>query len=172
MPQVVRTLISGALRTLSLPDSDVELIDDVRWGRFDEIFSPAFWATQVWLVSEADTPWRHRLGDSLVEEIAACLLGGYGMRSEVGLAAFRVVRSSGMLRSTPTEADFFDVLSQPFLIHGKTFRYRYPRQRSRYLSHALRRLSQEVAPTDDDLKFREWLLTFLGVALYVVKKMP
>lgn len=165
MSQTVRALISGEPRTLNLPNSNKQLIDNVQWGRFDEVFSPAFWAMQVWFVSETGKPWRHRIGNSLKEEVAACLLGGYGMRSEVGLAAFQNLRSKGMFKGTPSEADFFDVLSRPFLIYDRPLRYRYPRQRSRYLSHALRKLSKEIAPVNDDLKFREWLLTFPGIGL-------
>lgn len=166
MPQIVKAIISGKIRTRILPDSSMRLIDNVNWGRFDEIFSPAFWATQVWFISETRHPAElHRLGNSLVEEIAACLLGGYGMRSEVGLAAFQAIRNSGMLYYTPTESDLYKLLSQPFNINGRTLRYRYPKQRSLYLSQALRRLSQEIAPINDDLKFRSWLLTFHGIGL-------
>jgi len=164
MPQIVSSVFSGEMRTLSLPDSNEQLVNNVRWGRFDEIFSPAFWAMQVWFATETNAKRCHRLGASLVEEVAACLLGGYGMRSEVGLAAFQIIRRKGLLCGIPTEADFFKILNQPFPIHGRFLRYRYPRQRSLYLSLALRRLSQEIAPTED-LKFREWLLTFPGIGL-------
>lgn len=163
MSQIVRALISGDFRTLDLPDSGAALIEGVRWGRFDEIFSPAFWATQVWFVSESKMSWRYRIGDSLKEEVSACLLGGYGMRSEVGVAVFQSLRTKGMLQDSPSEADLLDVLSRPVFVRGKPIRYRYPRQRSRYLSQALHRLSREIPPTDDDLKFRDWLVTFPGV---------
>jgi thermostable 8-oxoguanine DNA glycosylase len=41
-------------------------------------------------------------------------------------------------------------------------RYRYPRQKARYLSAALRRLADEVPPTDD-VSFRDWLTEFDGI---------
>jgi len=37
------------------------------------------------------TPGRHRIGADLAEEVAACLLGGYGLPHHVGLAAFEAV---------------------------------------------------------------------------------
>ncbi len=165
MSQIVYAVISGKFKILNLPNSNERLIGNIYWGRFDEVFSPAFWAMQVWFVSEMRKPWLHRIGSTLKEEVAACLLGGYGIRSEVGLAVFQDLRSKGMFQGAPSEGDFFNALNRHFTVGGKPVRYRFPQQRSRYLAYALRRLSKEDAPTYDDLKFREWLLTFPGIGL-------
>src|SRR5438552_15307004 len=37
------------------------------------------------------------VGANLLEETAACILGGYGISAEVGGAAFRALKSSGLL---------------------------------------------------------------------------
>ena len=43
-------------------------------------------------------------GANLREELAACMLCGYGIPSEVGLAAFYGLRARGVLRAIPRPA--------------------------------------------------------------------
>jgi hypothetical protein len=82
------------------------------------------------------------LGRSLREELAACLLGGFGMRAEVGLAAFRRLRAEGLLEGTPTAATLEGALARPFADGERIFRYRYSRQKAAYLSGCLRAIDE------------------------------
>jgi hypothetical protein len=95
--QRVLDLDGDALRELLLPAADVALMPNVVWGRFDEFFTPAFWAARVWQAEPDGCFEPTRLGSALQEELAACLLGGYGIPAEVGLAAYERVRATGLL---------------------------------------------------------------------------
>jgi hypothetical protein len=87
--------------TLQLPDPNEEILPGVHWGRFDQLFTPAFWLCRAWY----EQVYPHdsfRIGDNLTEEIVACLLGGHGLPAEVGLAAFRRLKGAKRYR----EGDF------------------------------------------------------------------
>ena len=166
MPQTITVWYEDETRSLELPDAEESMLPGVRWDRADKLFTPAFWALQVWLHETTNRFAPGRLGETLVEEIAACVLGGYGMPAELGLAAFYHLRSLGLLslaRTAPTEEDLFNALKQPFLIRGKAMHYRFARQRSRYLSLILNSASSDRVPEEDGNSLRQWLLHFEGV---------
>jgi hypothetical protein len=89
MAQVFLMLKGDYVETTQLPDPCEQVLPGIRWGRFEHFFTPAFWYTQVLSAEQRGFPEKPRLGHTLSEEVAACLLGGYGMRAELGLAAFR-----------------------------------------------------------------------------------
>ena len=77
----------------NLPSADQRLdINGLVWGFAEEIGSPAYWAAQAWMW-EVEAPAHYKLGRSLEEELIACLLGGYGIPAEVGLAAYERLRA-------------------------------------------------------------------------------
>lgn len=160
--QTVLTLRAGRVKRLELPAPDDEVLPGVTWGRFDEFFTPAFWVARVWIDGPQSNFAEYRLGRTLNEEVAACLLGGYGMPAEVGVAAFERLRTGGMLKAGVSASEFESALAEPLLVGGRTIRYRYPRQKGRYLCLALQRLAREQAP-DDNRRFRDWLMTFDGI---------
>jgi len=164
--QVVRASIQGRYDELLLPDPSVLLLSNIRWGRFEEIFTPAYWASQVWMRAGYSAPQSHRLGTNLQEEVAACLLGGYGVPAEVGLAAFDAVRHAGLLEQPDaTEKDFEQVLMKPVLVNGRYIHYRFARQRSRYLGHAMAQVHAGLPQVNSGAELREWLLNLPGVGL-------
>lgn len=160
--QTVLTLRGGRLDRLQLPPADTEVMPGVAWGRFDEFFTPAFWVARVWIDGPNASHSNYTLGGSLTEELAACLLGGYGMPAELGLAAFQCLQTRGLLRGQPSATELERALAEPLLVNSRELRYRYPRVKSRYLASALRRLATETGPSDN-LGFRDWLMTFDGI---------
>lgn len=166
MPQTFVALLNDdSEAVVQMPGPDDEVIPGVRWGRFDVFFTPAFWFMRAWYGQRQGCYSHYRLGRTLREEIAACLLGGHGMPAEVGLAAFARVRDEGFLEGTPSEAALFAALSQPLVVGQRSIRYRYPKQRARFLARALERLDREKPPCHTDLALREWLLGFDGIGL-------
>jgi N-glycosylase/DNA lyase len=133
----------------------------VPWGAPHEVGSAAYW---VACTKELDEPAHFRLADSLIEEVAACILGGYGMTAEVGLAAFTALRDAGLLQRDVSAGDLLAALSAPLSLPGSTriARYRYPRQRSDRLAAALRYVADAEIPTDG-VALRDWLLGCPGV---------
>lgn len=134
----------------------------IAWGRVEELGSPAYWSAQAWLW-EFDQPDHYRLGRSLQEEVLACLLGGYGIPAEVGLAAYKRLRAlpSDDLR----QADLLrEILLKPLEIDGRAIRYRFANQKANYVAAAMRGL--EAMPNHlDDLALRNSLLELPGIGM-------
>jgi thermostable 8-oxoguanine DNA glycosylase len=167
MSQIVRAFCAGEVRHLTLPPADTELVSGVRWGSAECLFTPAFWAAHAWQCSLAgQLPQRHRLGSTWSEEIAACLLGGYGVPAEVGLAAYERVRGLGLVNGSATEAALHRALSVPLCVNGRSVRYRFVRQKAAYLAATLRAVEGSSGlQALTDTEFRNWFTTLPGVGL-------
>lgn len=159
------TSIEGSLGQLANPVVILDLGEEeleFKWGHTWQLGTAAYWVGQARVM---DVP-NVRMGESLIEEVAACLLGGYGIPAEVGLAAFLAVKDSGLLepKIAPSEKDIHSVLSQPLEVAGrsKMVRYRFAQQRASRLAMALQRLCTEDVPRDP-LALRGWLMDIPGV---------
>ena len=154
--------IKGPIEELFLPPSAEEVMPGVIWGPPDELFTPSFWKYQSEAQIYRNRYSSHRLGDTLLEEIAVCLLGGYGIPAEMGLAAFERLRKREVLKGAATEPQMFQLLSQPFNMAGRVRRYRFAAQKARYLSRALgmaKNLNSDLPARE----LRDKLLAFQGV---------
>lgn len=154
--------IDGDVQEFYVPNHVEEVMPGVKWGAPDEFFTPSFWKYQ----SEAQVRRRrygkHRLGNTLLEEIAACLLGGYGIPAEMGMAAFQRLRSYGTLTGHATEQDLLFLLSQPFEIGDKLRRYRFAAQKASYLARSLG-LARDLDLTLSHRQLRDRLLELPGI---------
>ncbi|HWB04279.1 MAG TPA: hypothetical protein VG796_14720 [Verrucomicrobiales bacterium] len=162
MAQKALLLIDGDLVTLDLPSPETNVVAGVPWGRFDHLFTPAYWRVRAEMADRSGWYRVHKIGTSLRDEVAVCLLGGYGMRAEVGLSAFTHLKRHGLLSAAANEHELELALREPMLIGKKAIRYRYPRQKARYLRNALRKLETEPTPSETS-DFRAWLMTFDGI---------
>jgi len=158
------TLIAGKVRELTLPPTDEEVLPGIPWGAFDELMTPAYWRGQAWQHTEAGAFCDFRLGRSLEEEVAACLLGGWGMPAELALAAYSRLRERGLLQAGTTCDELESALSEPFSFNGKLRKYRFIRQKSRYLSGCLQKLA-DFEPAESDIEFRDMLNELPGIGL-------
>lgn len=140
-----------------------EILPGVPLGRADDVFSPAFWAEMA-KQAEGGKFGSIRLGDDLSEEIAACLLGGFGMPAELGLAAFERLKMHGLLFSGISADRLEAALREPFEGALKGRRYRFPRQKAGYLAASLEKLA-EITEAACDVAFRDDLATLPGVGL-------
>lgn len=163
MIQSFSLLCNDVIETIQLPNPQENILPGIAWGRFQDFFTPAYWYTQVWASEKRGLHGSQRLGASLAEEIAICLLGGYGMVAEHGLAAFEQLRGYGFFSRYLSEEEIMRILQTPLHIGGRQVHYRYPRQRSKYLYQAMRRLEDEEPPQLNDRKFRSWLMSFNGI---------
>lgn len=137
------------------------------WGEDWQLGTAAFWVQQA-----AEFPagmGRHRLGANLREEVAVCILGGYGVPGPVGNAAFVAVRDAGLLAEGLTEdemaAGMSAVLARRLDVHGRKKHYRFHRQRPRRLAAALACLAtwEQEAHELEDAELRDRLTTLPGV---------
>ena len=162
--QTMYAHIAGELRELTLPPVYEEVLPGICWGAFDELMTPAYWRGQAWQHTESGKFCDFRLGRSLEEEVAACLLGGWGMPAELALAAYSRVRRQNLLRAGITAQELEDALSEPFLFNGRERKYRFIRQKARYLSSCLEQLAG-FSPPENDIAFRDRLNELPGIGL-------
>lgn len=162
--QVVHAILNGRLCKLRLPAPHEYVLPGVPWGAFDELMTPAYWRCQAWQHDTLGTYNDLRLGRTLAEELAACLLGGYGMPAELGLAAYARLRSFGLLAGTPSAFSIEAALLEPFEYRGRRRFYRFPRQKARYLAACLAALHKLTEPAGDR-ELRDALTTLPGIGL-------
>jgi N-glycosylase/DNA lyase len=133
-----------------------------QWGLPHELGTAAFWVEQT---RRRSPQGGHRLGETLAEEVVACLLGGYGVRAWVGLAAFKRLRRRGLVSpcDPPSSKHLEAALAEPLSVDGYgPIRYRFPNQRAERIAAALRILSEESPPTNGH-ELRDWLLGISGI---------
>jgi N-glycosylase/DNA lyase len=155
---------SYVARELPAPDHILEF-PNCTWGRVEEICTPAYWAAQAWMW-EIEEPEHFKLGKTLAEELIACLLGGYGIPAEVGLAAYCRVRAA--FEDDPSrlesEAEIYELLAVPLQIAHRSVRYRFARQKAKYLAASMRML-KGIDTANGDKALRDTLTQFPGIGL-------
>ena len=163
MTQTGAVFLGPTVIQIELPVSSVEALPGITWGSIDAFPTPAYWAYQVIARRVCGTPMRHRLGQTLAEEVAACLLGGHGIPASVGVAAFRRLQSLGMFAAAPVEDELLQQLTSPLLVNGRPVRYRFARQKAKYLTFAMKRLTEEAPPIHSGRALRDWLVGLPGI---------
>ncbi|QRG08924.1 endonuclease III domain-containing protein [Xanthobacter dioxanivorans] len=162
--QRILSLSGDRLHSLDLPAAD-EIVDgwNFRWGEADTPMTPAYWAAQAWMWA-LDAPNHYRLGNTLEEELLACMLGGYGIPAEVGLAAYERLRET--LHASPDaltdHESVMEALSTPLTVGGRIVRYRFAKQKAGYVTAAFRALS-EIDRSLADAALRDELMTLRGI---------
>ena len=160
----MHAILDGNHHTLSLPEPHELLLPGICWGAFDELLTPAYWRGQLWQHDVLGTYHDLRLGRTLTEELSACLLGGYGMPAELGLAAYARLRDNDLLSVGTTATTLENALSAPFSVGGRMRRYRFPRQKARQLAGCLGALEEFDKP-EDDRALRDALAKLPGIGL-------
>ena len=150
-----------------LPGEDHELMPGVKWGDYAQLYTPAFWKIQYISHMQRQEPRQfYKLGNTILEEIVVCLLGGFGMPSEVGLAAFERLKKQNLIVPGVSWKRLFDALRQPFeLADGRKVTYRFYNQRTKYLYKFLNKPDLATIPVHNDIELRNWLLTVDGIGL-------
>ncbi|MCM2310913.1 MAG: hypothetical protein NDI84_05865 [Steroidobacteraceae bacterium] len=148
---------------LELPDPDRIVLANVPWGAVDALPAPAYWACQVFGRRVLGAPPKYRMGRTLVEEVSACLLGGHGIPAKIGVVAFERLRGRGALDDHRCdEAQLAQMLGEPMPVDGRLVRYRFARQKARYLASALR-VVRSAPSTETGRELRDWLLPIPGI---------
>lgn len=156
--------LDRAVFNVEFPVPEAEVLPGVPWGAIDAFPSPAYWAYQVYARRIQGDRINYKLGATLKEEVGACLLGGHGIPASVGLAAFRHVKHRGAFGDVPpTEEELLGWLYEPLNIDGRSIRYRFAKQKARYLAAALQKLATEEAPLSSGKSLRNWLLSIPGI---------
>ena len=162
--QQVSAFAASGLATHSLPSPEKPIgMGRIRWGRHEELCTPAYWAAQAWIL-ELDEPDHYRLGETLAEETLACLLGGHGIPAEVGVAAYRRLRAA--MRVDPDAlrnvVKVERLLREPLTVRARQVRYRFAAQKARYVAGAISALDQ-IDERLDDRALRDALIRIPGI---------
>lgn len=146
------------------PTPDKELLPGVKWGNFGQLYTPAYWKAQ-YLLHDGNGHFsiNYRLGDNLIQEIVGCLLGGFGLKAELGIAALRRLVERDLIKDGVSFSKIYSALLEPLIVNGKNCRYRFPMQKAKFISEFLNRNDLQSIPLFNDLTFRNWLLSVNGV---------
>lgn len=121
----------------------------VDWLDASCLGSAAFWIAETRRAPSASS---FRMGRTLAEEVALCLLGGYGVNESMSTHAFRALRDAGLLdvRCPPAARAVEDVLRAPMIVGGysRPVRYRFPTQRAARVAAAVAALAAEPVEVD------------------------
>jgi N-glycosylase/DNA lyase len=146
------------------PDAQQELLPGLKWGVCYQLYTPAFWKLQYLLNSFSVSNNAHRISDNIVEEVVLCILGGYGIPSEIGMVAFERLRKEEIIRKDIPLEKIACALTRPFETgNNKLIRYRFANQKAKYIYSFLNRSDLEIIPEHDDLALRKWLMTINGI---------
>jgi N-glycosylase/DNA lyase len=165
MMQTTYLRVNGEFQEVVFPDPAAEVVNGVPWGKVDEMLTPACWAFQCMAQMDSVDPHRFRMGETLEEEYATCLLAGYGVPAEVGMAASCRLRDHGVLDRSgdASEEHIMELLSKPLDVDGRQIRYRFYRTKARHLSVGLKALREERPSERDPVAFRAWFRKLPGV---------
>lgn len=164
--QTVLAMVGADTLSLSLPSADARIgIGRLKWGRAEELGTPAYWCSQVWMWG-LEQPDHYRLGKTLEEEVLACLLGGYGIPAEVGLAAYKRLRKAAAENRDALcdPVRTVDLLSAPLDVGTRKVRYRFARQKGKYVAAALAGL-RSIDHAAPDIDLRDALTDLPGIGL-------
>lgn len=166
MSQVIYINSNDRIEVIELPNPSEKVTENLVWGEPDKLFTPAYWAMQAKLL-EKKYLGHFKFGKSLEEEIVACILGGYGFRAELGLLAFNKLKEKGLFLkgNSLNQDDIYNFLKEPFLCGSKSVKYRFARQKSKYVYDAISFIRHNPTPTTDHFEFRNWLLKIKGIGL-------
>lgn len=147
-----------------LPKPDDQFMPGVFWGCYSQLYTPAYWKAQYLLHNvENQFVLDYKMGNDILEEVVACLLGGFGLKAEMGLAAFNRMRERRLIRFGTHQSAILSCLQEKFEINGKFMHYRFPNQKAKFISEFLNRTDLNNIPLTDDIELRNWLLTINGI---------
>jgi thermostable 8-oxoguanine DNA glycosylase len=151
----------------NLPDQNDECLPGVKWGDYNQLYTPAFWKMQyISYMQMGENENIYKLGSNILEEVVVCLLGGFGMPSEIGLAAYDRLKEEGLISPFAPFSDIYNALRRPFMLgDGRKVHYRFYNQKSKYLYGLLNRTDLNKIPLHDDIQLRDWLLSVKGIGL-------
>lgn len=148
----------------SIPTPNADFMPGIKWGNYGKLFTPAYWKVQYLMYNENEKfDIDYRLKENIFEEVVACLLGGFGLKSEIGLAAFQRLTMKNQIKRGVELIDVLNSLKEPFVNNGKNIHYRFPNQKAKYISEFLNRKDLDYIPLNDDIELRDWLLSIKGI---------
>lgn len=139
----------------------MRLQTNIDWVEAGRRFTKAFWTVQYHLCSTSLPDYC--LGTNLQEEVVACLLGGYGIKAELGLLAFHRMKNLRLIHPGVNLEDIEKAISAPFRWNGKYVHYRFSRQKAIFIFEFLKRCDIHEFDYLCGRELRNRLLTVKGI---------
>ena len=138
-----------------------QFISDINWEEAGKRFSKAYWALQYHL--NDSSLYNYKLGENLKEEVVACMLGGYGLKAELGLLAFQRMKNLRLINSDASFSEIEAAINTPFKLFGNVVHYRFPHQKAKYIYLFLQRDDIEELEALSGCALRNRLLSIKGI---------
>lgn len=165
MSQTLHYWVGDAEIRREMPDADAEVIPGVHWGEHCTLFTPAYWLSQFWMdgLDQANrSPYQAH--GTLSEELVFCMLGGYGITAEVATSAFEACRDAQLISRLESSVDAWSAeLQRPLMVNGRQQKYRFPKQKARFIAGAMAHLKKNPLTEFDGRRLRDELLKINGV---------
>lgn len=162
--QTAFVMVNDEAICIEIPDADSEVMPGVKWGRVEATASPAQWFYLVQARKQTHQPICNRIGETLLEEVGACLLGGHGIPAHVGLASFNALKAFGAFDGTAWDARICEKwLREPLNIDGRKVNYRFSKQKANYLASALQYMANVTVPITSGKELRNCLINIHGI---------
>lgn len=151
---------------IDIPSEFEDVMPGVKWGSVIGFPTVAYWLYSVLSRRIEGNELEYKHGKTLTEEVGACLLGGHAITAEISIAAYEQLKLKGAFDGTPhSESKLLEWLTEPIQLSNRTVKYRFARQKAKYIANALQFLHDEEAPTTSGQALRNWLLQIKGVGL-------
>ena len=136
-------------------------LSDIDWEEAGRLYTKSYWEVQYYLAKHES--YSYKLGNNLLEEIVACLLGGYGLKAEMGLLAFHRMRNLRLIRPKVGLSEIESAICRPFSLNGKKVHYRFPHQKAKYIYSFLQRADIEEFENIYGCALRNKLMSVNGI---------
>lgn len=138
-----------------------QLYSDINWNEAGKRFTKSYWEVQYHL--DDSSLCNFRLGSNLKEEVVACLLGGYGIKAELGLLAFHRLKNLRLIHEGVKLSVVEKAISRPFRMNGKDVHYRFPHQKAKYITSFLQRTDLDELDSLCGSELRNRLMSVEGI---------
>lgn len=138
-----------------------QFLMDVDWKEAGRLYTKSYWKVQYHLDNTFSQSFQ--LGSNLIEEVVACLLGGFGMRAELGLLAFHRVKNLQLIHPNVGLHELELAIAHPFMIDGREVHYRFPYQKAKYIYGFLNRKDLDEMSDLNGKSLRRRLMTVKGI---------
>ncbi|MCG7548792.1 hypothetical protein [Pseudoalteromonas sp. Of7M-16] len=164
MNQIVSYWIEDKHYIREVPPADGEVMPGLNWGKHGNLFTPAYWLSQYWMAKLDEADFSPYKTTNLIDEIVFCMLGGFGITADLSMAAFQCCKSKGLIDNKVTViSEWENALSEKLEVNGRLVKYRYPKQKSKYLASAMQFISNNDVMSLRGKQLRDELLKINGV---------
>lgn len=166
MQKMIYDTTSGEEILIQVPHENELINKNISWGKIEAFFTPAFWYTQTIMhEKEKSAMLNYKISNgALLEETLACLIGGYGIPSEIGNAKFAQLQPFiNKIYNSPNLDEITELMQQPMKMNNKNLHYRFAKQKAKYIYNTLVFFQNFDEKQYSDIELRNELIKINGI---------